>query len=1086
MIAEKRLCTCLAVFLAVLIASSGASAKVIHVDDDANGTNDGSSWTNAHPCLQEALAAADWGDEIRVAQGTYRPDRHIGPGRFPGVVASGDRTATFQLVNGVVVRGGYAGLGEPDPNARDIQVYETILSGDLNGDDGPNFSHYSENSFHVLTGSGTDMTAVLEGVTVGGGNADALKPYHAGGGIYSLSGSPTLRHCTFSANRGDAGGGMANDGPGSAVLMSCTFNGNAAENFGGAIYNLVSSPVLTDCVFIGNSATDGGAMLNWNDCQPTLINCTFRGNSARSDGGAIHCHNSEVDVRRSSIVGNSAQHYGGGIYCDRSGQILNSVIAGNSAMYGGGIYSEIKSDSPSPTISHSTIVGNSASGYGGGGIYCGNSSPTVVNTILWGDTPDEIYLKASSVDVSYCDVQGGWPGVGNIDADPLFVDAEGGDGVIGTDDDDLRLSPGSPCIDAGNNQAIPESVVVDLDGNPRTANGTVDMGAYEAHVTAAAAIRYVDGDATGNNDGSSWADAHVCLQDALAAAGDGDEIRVAEGVYRPDQQAMVRRDRLQIVSSGDWTATFQLIDNVVIKGGYAGFGEADGDVRDVDRYTSVLSGDLNADDGDGFINIWDNSYHVVTAIGTGPTAVLEGFTITGGNADGPVDEDHGGGLLNVDGSPLLANCVFSRNVTTGSGGGMYNSGYPVLVNCVFRDNLADLKGGGIYSVGGGPTLTHCAFKNNTGGGGGGGAMYNEDSTPLLADCDFTGNLTSGSGGGMYNNSSDAVILGCQFSANSALRSGGGMYNRYTSEPYLTNCIFSGNSARNGGAMENLNTSKPTLVNCTFSANVAVQAGGGISTIQDGLALLVNCILWDNVDGSGTGTHTSEIRGKAEVSYSCLSSDAWGGAGNIHANPAFAAPGYWDSNGTPDDPSDDFWVEGDYHLKSQVGRWNSATGNWDIDSTSSPCIDAGDPSIFVGLERFPNGGRINMGAYGGTAEASLSPWHGQPTTGQASDPHPANGAVDVAGSVTLIWTAGLNAVTHDVYFGTNVDTLAAATTASAEYTGSIAIGDETYEPGILESGQVYYWRIDEVGGQGTVTTGEVWSFTTASTSPRRRR
>jgi hypothetical protein len=98
---------------------------------------------------------------------------------------------------------------------------------------------------------------------------------------------------------------------------------------------------------------------------------------------------------------------------------------------------------------------------------------------------------------------------------------------------------------------------------------------------------------------------------------------------------------------------------------------------------------------------------------------------------------------------------------------------------------------------------------------------------------------------------------------------------------------------------------------------------------------------------------------------------WPGEGNIDVDPLFAAPGYWDPNGTPDDLNDDFWVEGDYHLRSQAGRWDSISEDWVIDEVTSPCIDAGDPTSPLGDEPFPHGGRINMGAYGGTAEASKS-------------------------------------------------------------------------------------------------------------------
>ena len=96
-----------------------------------------------------------------------------------------------------------------------------------------------------------------------------------------------------------------------------------------------------------------------------------------------------------------------------------------------------------------------------------------------------------------------------------------------------------------------------------------------------------------------------------------------------------------------------------------------------------------------------------------------------------------------------------------------------------------------------------------------------------------------------------------------------------------------------------------------------------------------------------------------------------GPGNIDADPGFADPGHWDPNGTPDAIDDDFWVDGDYHLKSQAGRWDAQAKTWVQDSMTSPCIDAGNPASLVGDEPLPNGGRINMGMYGGTVEASKS-------------------------------------------------------------------------------------------------------------------
>jgi hypothetical protein len=122
------------------------------------------------------------------------------------------------------------------------------------------------------------------------------------------------------------------------------------------------------------------------------------------------------------------------------------------------------------------------------------------------------------------------------------------------------------------------------------------------------------------------------------------------------------------------------------------------------------------------------------------------------------------------------------------------------------------------------------------------------------------------------------------------------------------------------------------------------------------------------------TYTNVVGGPASIDDPCNLA-AWQ-EGNTSADPCFANPGSWDDNGTTGDPNDDTWVDGDYHLKSQAGRWDPSTEDWIVDDVTSPCIDAGDPNSPTGEEPFPNGGRVNMGAYGGTAEAGKS-YFGKP-------------------------------------------------------------------------------------------------------------
>ena len=227
--------------------------KSVHlfVDAGAPAGGDGSSWADAYNHLQDALAQATSGDEICVSEGAYKPDA---TSSIPS--GNGDRTATFQLINGVSLKGGYAGFGEPDPNARDIDAYPTILSGDI-GTAVVN----TDNSYHVVTGSGTESSAILEGFTITGGNANGSSPHNCGGGMLSDSSSPTVTNCTFS--------------------------GNNAVNDGGGMRNSKSSPTVTDCTFNNNTASYGGGIYNYDNSSPTLTNCTFSGNEAAYSGGGM-------------------------------------------------------------------------------------------------------------------------------------------------------------------------------------------------------------------------------------------------------------------------------------------------------------------------------------------------------------------------------------------------------------------------------------------------------------------------------------------------------------------------------------------------------------------------------------------------------------------------------------------------------------------------------------------------------------------------------------------------------------------------------------------------------------------------------
>jgi predicted outer membrane repeat protein len=247
---------------------------------------------------------------------------------------------------------------------------------------------------------------------------------------------------------------------------------------------------------------------------------------------------------------------------------------------------------------------------------------------------------------------------------------------------------------------------------------------------------------------------------------------------------------------------------------------------------------------------------------------------------------------------------------------------PLLINCTFSENSAAWGGGMYNGYNNNTTLTNCAFNENSGDSGGG--MYNCENSMNLAGCTFSGNFAEYGGG-----------INCEYDANLTLE----------------NCIFSGNEAEYGGGVFCDSNSTSVLTNCSIVDNQVTSSGGGFYNSDDSSTTLTNCIVWNNA----LEQIVNDAGGNAVVTYSNVQG-GWSGQGNIDNDPLFA------------DPSN-----GDYHLKSRGGRWDPVSQTWVRDGVTSPCVDAGDPTITsFSLEPVPNGGRINMGAYGGTAEASKRP------------------------------------------------------------------------------------------------------------------
>jgi predicted outer membrane repeat protein len=1001
---EKR--TNLEILLLMSVFLTGLSCLVakgqtIYVDAHTPDNNDGSSWVKAYKYLQDGLTDASSGDQIWVAEGTYRPDAsNTDP------TGSADRDATFMLVNGVDIYGGFASgdaWQDRDPNHK-----RCILSGDINTPGDTN-----DNSYHVVTISSVDSSTIIDGFTVIGGNANGTtSPKNCGGGIYSINsspilvncritrnmaaiygggmqnedGSPELRRCTFANNSAETGGGMYNDSwddrfaGNLAVLTNCTFSGNTSIVAGGGVHNFYCDSILTDCVFEDNStvpgASGGGGICN-DRSLTTLTGCTFSGNSTSNGagGGLYNREISDANVVDCVFTGNSAYYHGGGMYnrgkamvvnctfISNSGHfyshssgggiadyygdrltLVNCVFSGNSAGFGGGMFNR-RSDYIN--VVNCTFSGNSATYSGeGGGIYNRNCTPVISNCIIWGNIGDQIYNYDYLADpnVTYCCVQGSYPGIGNINSNPMFASSS------------LHLQDGSPCIDAGNNDVLPPDMLdvdddsdstelipwdhasklrrVDdpaVDPDPGYA-GTigvpiVDMGAYEVSPI------FVDDNASSWGDGRSWTTAFKYLQDALFAAGDPmggrGEIRVAQGTYYPDQSEWGH------VIPTDREVSFELQNNLALRGGYRGLGcGGSPDDRDITAFETILSGDYVNDDNPNDPNSNDeNCLHVVSAgyieaasEVIDDTGVLHGFTIMAGNANGELPNDWGGGMFNIWSSPTVTRCTFRDNSAT-HGGGMMN---------FFLSN---------------PTISNCLFSRNSADDGGG--IFNDVSDPKLTNCTFNGNTANSRGGGIYN-LGHPILINCTFNGNSANSSGGGIYNSPSSVPTL-------------------------LTNCTFSGNTASLSGGGIYN-NTGNSIITNSVFWNNSDSNGVSESsqifTTDPNKQALLTYSCMKGcstyclDA--NDRNIGEDPLFLREPNDGGDGWGDDPCTpgiDESLNDDYgDLRLTAGSPCIDTGNNDADiDLSTPELDPLPDTDLDGRHRFADGdcndtNIVDMGAY----------------------------------------------------------------------------------------------------------------------------
>jgi parallel beta-helix repeat protein/predicted outer membrane repeat protein len=648
----------------------------------------------------------------------------------------------------------------------------------------------------------------------------------------------------------------------------------------GAGVTLVNTPASTiENVIVRHHAL-GGILLRTSD------RCTIRRCAISDNADGIYISGS-ADVSLDSV--RTCYNRQGVRASNSKLSVTNCYISINNS---GGISLENRSTAD---ILNCTICSNSGPAYAypePGGISLDYSTQaTLANTILWGNSPRQIAAQAPII-VSYCDVQGGYQGEGNIDVPPML-----------TPDGHLRL--GSPCIGKGRTRG--DYAPYDMDGERRPPQGGIDIGAdeyldedsdglpdwwelryfrdptvagtgedqdedghtnlaeyelYSSEPNVPAAIYYIDAARPDDgNDGLSWETAKKTIQAAIELADNSDRVYVAPGVYEENVTTLGRLVLLQGLDVADPAVVAE----------------------------TVLAGTLTIDSGET------------------PGCTIAGLTISNPLATG---------LLCSGSSPTIRNCLITGN------------------------RCSTWRQGGI-------TLLNAA--------------------PTLQQCTISGNLGAERGAGIY----------CQSSA-----------------PRLRNCVIAGNLANRGyggdGSALYLEQSNVLMENCTIAENVSAQrsyyytAYGSAIWCETSSLQIVNSILWNPPLPNQVMGNDSSVR----IRYSDVQSNTQPmpglalETGCIAVDPCFVAPGGWDA-----DPlyGAGHWTQGDYHLKSAGWRWIpylSHGAHWVWDGQTSRCIDAGSPGDALGDEPITISGdpaqewginlRVDMGAYGGTAEASMAP------------------------------------------------------------------------------------------------------------------
>ncbi|OQB43031.1 MAG: flagellar basal body rod modification protein [Candidatus Latescibacteria bacterium ADurb.Bin168] len=808
------------------------------------------------------------------------------------------------------------------------------------------------------------------GIRLSGGQANSIAFAQVSGG-----------HADGASEPDNRGGGIHASGTGTTLFLDhVAIVANRAENDGGGVFVTESASVnATKCVFRDNVVGDSGGGLDARNGATIYVSeCVFQNNVAENGGGSAILlvddgAASSAAIAKCTVVG-------------------NSVLTGHGAVWVGG-----------------------------------SSSANVSNCIFWGNAPDQVFLYGGTVSVAYSDIQGGYAGDGNINADPLFVNAATGD---------FRLMAGSPCIDAGDpaspldpdgTRAEMGAFFFDKRTDPYHVGGTIETTSWPAggtyHVIGNVFVQ--EGATLTIGQGTDVlfdSDAQIHVYGAMQAVGqEGSPIRFMQGTS--PQWGGIR------FWSGNNTLAYVEVTGVSVTSDMTSYakaalntadGESEGRLTRAERRaqlsnasrlrqaqaaraarpTAAAKAAFTDDEfpagavvvsGEGTtLDLSNSSIHGNTAVyGAGiyvdfyAQLTATSCIISDNHATHPTEEPfyrEGGGVAIYDAQAQFTNCTFAGNTADDDGGGVYVENYstqtPVpFVNCVFSGNVAETWGGGaIESTAGVLDLNGCTFTSNSAGEAGGGVdAWNWDAQVA-----------------------GATITGCEFRNNAAVQ-GGAVWVGIGVNAELDRSLFAGNTARPdattgnyaslGGAVYNESNSL-FIANCTFSGNHVQpgsgydgyysEYGGAVFTYE--VLSIGNSILWGN-SPEEVGRFNGEGLPMLTVRYS-----------DFQGYAAYVDPYSW--NGTAVIDEDPLFV-------------NPAGGDFTLQKTS-PCVDAGDPES----ARDPDGTLADMGAFP-TTQTTVSGDISEDTIWYKSmSPYRVLGPVNVFPGVTLTIEPGVDVLFDD--------------------------------------------------------------------------